>query len=259
MFTQKAFADALQGNDSELVEAAGPDGIVVVAPELSAAVAVGDQVVVGRQAGDGVELHPLALPDDFEVCAVTTEAGQFFVTARSGWVVHGTPDELIAGDLDEILFNPFGDMPAADFTLSAEFVPAIAEAGEVYVPLRDGHVWISFDHARPDQVLALVPRARALLASFEQHGRTGAEYLLELMLRDDDEEDQAEEEEEEDGEFDPEDFLATMAPTGLVIHEDGDFAIHYEGASDGEYFLDNYWPSVRFDRAGTAVGWTMEA
>jgi hypothetical protein len=34
--------------------------------------------VVGRQAEGGVEPHPLALPDDFQVGTVTTEAGQFF-------------------------------------------------------------------------------------------------------------------------------------------------------------------------------------
>lgn len=54
----------------------------------------------------------------------------------------------------------------------------------------DEHVWVSFDHADPEE------------------------------------------------EFDPDELLAAIEPTGLVIHEGGEFRVHGESASDGTYFLD---------------------
>jgi hypothetical protein len=50
-----------------------------------------------------------------------------------------------------------------------------------------------------------------------------------------------------------------MVPTGLYVFSTRDFELHFEGASDGEYFLDNYWPSVQFTPDGMIVDYTIEA
>lgn len=264
MLTEKVFADALRGNGSELAEAAGPDGIVVVAPELGSALVVSDEVVLARRSDDGsVELRTLTLPQGFLVRHVTVEDGRFVLHSPDARIVHGTPEELAEDDLDELLFEPFADMAKADLELGEQYVAEIARAGEVVVPMGNEHVWVSFDHARPEQIVALVPHARELLASFERHGRAGAEFLLGRMPAagdgegDDGDVDDVEDQDAE--EFDPAAFLAAMEPTGLVIHEGGEFSVHYESASDGTYFLDNYWPSVQFTRDGTAVDHTIEA
>ncbi len=265
MLTQKVFADALRGDRSGLVEAAGPDAVVLVEAELGSAVVVTDEVVLARRTDDGgVELKTLTFPDGFRVRKVTTDDDRLVLHGFDTRHVIGTPAELAEDDLAGHLFDAYEDMVKADLALSEQYVPEIARVGEAVVPIGDEYVWVSFDHAEPAGIVELVPQARTVLTSFERHGRAGAEYLLTRMLESDEDpdEDEDEDEHEDDGEFeefDPEAFLAAVEPTGLVIHEGGEFSVHYESASDGTYFLDNYWPSVRFTRDGTAVDLTIEA
>lgn len=280
VFTLKDFRAALRGDDSELVRAAGPDGVVRVSPELSC--------VLVAPGGDGrLRLgdlrdpeHPridtIPLPPGFRVREISVEGERFVLTDADGRTARGTPDQFTAqpkiirpdcnprhDEQSEELFlavherstrrrTTTPEPASADLGLSEPHVAAVAAAGQVHVPVAGEQVWVSFDCAGPEKVVALLPHARELLASFEELGREAAEFL---QTPDEDDEDY---DEEEDGGEDEEDDRDPMVPTSLVIYLTGDFELHFEAAS-GTYCLDGYWPSVQFTADRTLVGGTVEA
>jgi hypothetical protein len=250
VFTLKAVEAALAGDESPLAAEAGP-GVLLVDAELASVVVAprdADHIVLGWRREQDVEISTIALPDGFLVREVGVEDGRFVLTGVDGRTIRGTPDQFTAHpEVLGVLLEP----PTADLGLSD--VARIVAAGEVTVRINGEPVWVNFDEASPEQVAELLPRARELLASFEQLGRTAAEYLLARLTEGDDEE-----ADEADGEFDEAEYFDDMVPTSLVINPTGEFVLHFEGVS-GTYFLDGYWPSVLFTPDRQPVDFAIEA
>lgn len=269
------FRAAIEGDDTELREVAGPDAMISVVPDLSSALVV-RPTTEGKQAGTVAVLHEtggstlarFAVPQSFHVTGVSRDGAEFVLTAADGRTVHGTPDQFAAEPLllneehnpryaeqrEQIFFERHllppkrftspAEPPAADVALADE--DAVAEAGEAVVKIGDNEVWLSFECGGPGKVRQLLPHARGLLADVERIGREGAEFLW------------ARHTEGEESEADKAEFLAVARPTSLVVYVSGDFAVHYEETSE-VYVMDGYWLAVQFTADRTPVDHTVEA
>lgn len=269
------FKAAIEGDDTELRNVAGPDAMINIAPDLSSVLVVRPTTedkqagtVAIRHDGGGSTLARFGVPGSFRVTAVDRDGDEFVLTADDGRTVHGTPDQFAADPMlvdeeynprcaeqrEQIfyerhllppkLFSSPEEAPAADVTLADE--NAIAEAGEATVTIGDDELWLSFECGGPGKVRQLLPHARALLADIERIGRDGAEFLWARTAEDDEtEEDKAE-------------FLEVARPTSLVIYVSGDFAVHYEETSE-VYVMDGYWLAVQFTADRTPVVHYIEA
>jgi hypothetical protein len=238
VFTLEDVEAALRGDDSGLVRAAGPGAIVRVDGEqASVLVTRGEsgEVVFGRSRADGGAIDTVALPEGFHVREVAVEDGKFVLTGVNGRVMRGSADKFTTGR--GILVEP----PHATVELSNE--TEIAQAGETIVTIGGEQVWVRFDDAKPEQVRALLPRARELLASFAEMGRRAVEYLWPAF--------------ESDQGIDEDRFFAEMVPTYVELHQNGEFDLHF-GVASGVFYLDGYWPSVQFTATNTPVGFTTE-
>lgn len=269
------FKAAIEGDDTELRNVAGPDAMINIAADLSSVLVV-RPTTEGKQAGTVAILHEgggstlarFGVPGSFRVTAVDRDGDEFVLTSDDGRTVHGTPDQFAAEPLligeeynpryaeqrEQIFyerhllppkrFSSPAESPAADRALSEP--DAVVEAGEAMVTIGDEELWLSFECAGPGKVEQLLPHARALLADIERIGRDGAEFLWAGTAEDDEtEEDKAE-------------FLEVARPTSLVIYVSGDFAVHYEETSE-VYVMDGYWLAVQFTADRTPVVHYLEA
>lgn len=269
------FEAAIKGDDSELRQEAGPDAMILVAPDLSSALVV-RPTTEGKQEGSvgivreggGSTLGRFDVPASFRVAGIGRDGKEFVLTADDGRTVHGTPaqfavDPMLLDEehnphyaeqlervfherhlLSEEQFGTADESPAADVTLADE--DAVAEACEAMVTIGEHELWLSFECGGPEKVRQLLPHTRGLLADIERIGREGAEFLWSRTV----EGDETEEEKAE--------FLEIARPTSLVVYVSGDFSVHYEETSE-VYVMDGYWLSVQFTADRTPVDHSIEA
>jgi hypothetical protein len=263
------FKAAIEGDDTELRNVAGPDAIIRVAPDLSSALVV-RPTSEGKQAGTVAILHEgggstvarFGVPRSFRVTAIDRDGEEFVLTAEDGRTVHGTPDQFAADPLlideehnpryaeqrEQIFyerhllppkrFTSPVEPPATDAALSEP--DAVIEAGEAMVKLGEDELWLSFECAGPGKVAQLLPHARELLADIERIGRDGAEFMWSRTA------------EADETEEDRDEFFEVARPTSLVIYVSGDFAVHYEETTE-IYVMDGYWLAVQFTADRTPV------
>ncbi|MEU5979240.1 hypothetical protein [Streptomyces sp. NPDC047315] len=93
---------------------------------------------------------------------------------------------------------------------------------------------LSAERVGPEEVAALLPRVRSVLAEFAAVRERAAAFLWEWGAEG------GETEEERAG------FHRDMAPTTLTVTAAAQFALHFESRS-GSYFPDGYWPAVHLD------------
>lgn len=287
------FTAALKGDETRLRDEVGPDAIVCVASELGHVLVVQpgeDGRQRGTVGGPG-QVAEVRLPRTFTVTQVTHDDTQFVLTDARGRVARGTPDqfawspmildaevnpaydeqfEAVLLDTHRIPHDRDTDLdgPRTDPSLSGPEIAELLRAGDATVVDGETELWLHFENAWPEKIEELLPHARTLLAAIDTLGRTGAEFLWNQAEEDEDgEEDEPDlADEDEDGDHDEEDdedeygevaseedFFELAKPTSLVVYVTGDFAIHYEELSDTYFYMDGYWPAVRFRADGTPV------
>lgn len=273
MLDHDTFAAALRGDETRLRDEVGADAVVCVAPELESVFVVrtgedgGQTATVG---GPGI-VAVVRLPRAFRVTEITSDGGRFVLTDAEGRTARGTPAQfrswpmLLDADvnpdyeaqLEAVLLDThrvpeyatLSEGPRTDLAMSGPEVAQIIQAGEAMIVV-DGEdaIWLDFDNAWPEKVEELLPHTRALLADLQAIGRAGAEFLWHQT-----------ENATEDDEGSAEEFFATMAPTTLVVYVTGDFAVHYERMSGSVFYMDGYWPAVRFRADRTPVDHFVDA
>ncbi|MFI6574170.1 hypothetical protein ACIBFB_00100 [Nocardiopsis sp. NPDC050513] len=277
------FASALRDGGETLNGLVGPRDIVRTAPGLRS-VAVVESGTGGTQTlriafvsetGPGSFDVRTRIPGSFPVRHVSDDGERFTLTSDDGRSVLGTPRQFRSLAEVRILnreYNPSYERHAEEAFLATHLLPdgrslpprlrTDAVLGEIRLhdALREyestvrvggGETRWAFDSAGPERVAALLPRVRALVASFDRVLHDGLEFLWTWGA------DGAgpEEEAEERSRF----LEETAPPSDVVVYRSGDFEVHFGGAGGGRSFMDGYWPAVHFRSDTTPVGVSVQA
>ncbi|MEV1119306.1 hypothetical protein AB0I91_29990 [Actinosynnema sp. NPDC049800] len=273
----ESFASALSGDDRELRAAAGPDGIVCVAPDLASVFLVqvgadGTQsttLAIVREGG-GSSVNRIEVPASFRISGIRHDHEHFTLTAVDGRTAHGTPRQFVEErklldeehnpryheQLEEVFlathlipvrdWSEAVDAVTTDRGLDGPGVEEIVRLGQAQVVAGDLDLSVTFDGAGPEKVAELLPHVRDLLAEFDRVSRDGLEFLW----------DKSSDGSEPDGAKAR--FLTELVPAELVVYRSGDFEIHFVDTTES-YYLDGYWPAVQFTADATPVSETVEA
>ncbi|MBG0833137.1 hypothetical protein HS041_36140 [Planomonospora sp. ID67723] len=266
------FAAALNGDDTQVRDLAGPDGVFCIAAELCS-------VFLVEVTADGTQQGTLAyprgitrveLPRSWPVHRIDHDREHFILTSTDGRSVHGTPRQFAA--YPKILpaeHNPSYQEHLEEAFLATHLLPphppppgtyaSLAEPmlgghhiddvvqGTVQVPAAGRDLWVGFDHAGPEKVAELLPHTHRLLAAFDRISRAGTDFLWNRCV------DGTESEEERAG------LPDAIVPTNLIVYRSADFEVHFQDVS-GRYFPDDsYWPCVWYRADMTPVDWCLGA
>jgi hypothetical protein len=253
----RVFRAALDGDETALRDAAGPDGHYALAPGQRAALLVftGPD---GHQQGNTYRpgtVSRLEIPRGFRVRDVRHTDGRFVLTGADGTVVHGTAGQF--GRCPQLIDEP--DNPAYQEQVAENFrdthllpdpdadpgsCPPLHDPvlGAIVHPGDDGHytatadrdgepVTVTFDSAGPDRVTALLPHARRLAGDVTGVHDRARDLIWAFGVHDEQPGERAQ-------------FDAATRAVYLTVFRTGDFELGVE--DDGSYLPDGYWLTVTY-------------